>query len=303
MAIFSFKYIIVLLFVSTTLYTHFRGKKRLPFIRQLVNHSTFMSPINVFMYLFSKVPTDPFVDRKHFPELDIFRNNWQIIRDEAQALLKAGEVKNTDKSDDLGFNSFFKRGWKRFYLKWYKHELPSAQTLCPQTIALIRQAPSINAAMFTFLPAGGILNEHRDPYAGSLRYHLGIITPNNDACYIEVDGIRYSWRDGEDVLFDETYIHRAENKTDVDRLIFFCDVARPMGGRLSTAINRFFSTYIMSEAAAKNHDSEKVGFFNRLFRYYDGLYKAWRGIKKKDARVYYTLKYAAILLAIYLLLR
>ncbi len=30
------------------------------------------------------------------------------------------------------------------------------------------------------------------------------------AVFIEVDGERYSWRDGEGVLFDETYIHYAE---------------------------------------------------------------------------------------------
>jgi beta-hydroxylase len=28
----------------------------------------------------------------------------------------------------------------------------------------------------------------------------------------DVDGQRYSWRDGESVVFDETYIHYAENK-------------------------------------------------------------------------------------------
>lgn len=302
-SLFSFKYLLVLLFTLSTLYTHFRGKKRLRFIRQLTNHSTIMAPINVFMYLFSKVPTTPFLDRRQFPELDLFKDNWQVIREEAQELLRQGEVKGTQNSDDLGFNSFFKRGWKRFYLKWYKHELASAQELCPKTMALIRQVPCINAAMFTFLPSGGVLNEHRDPYAGSLRYHLGIITPNNDACYIEVDGIRYSWRDGEDVLFDETYIHSAANDTSVDRLIFFCDVARPMRNKFATAVNRFFGYYLMSEAVTQNHSTEKVGVFNRIFRYYDGLYKSWRNVKKTDARIYYTLKYTAILLIAYLLLR
>ncbi len=38
---------------------------------------------------------------------------------------------------------------------------------------------------------------------------------------------RYSWRDGESVVFDETYIHYAENKTDQNRIIFFADVERP----------------------------------------------------------------------------
>ncbi len=65
--------------------------------------------------------------------------------------------------------------------------------------------------MFAELPVGGVLNPHRDPYAGSLRYHLGLITPNDDRCYIDVDGERYSWRDGQGVVFDETFIHTARN--------------------------------------------------------------------------------------------
>ena len=67
--------------------------------------------------------------------------------------------------------------------------------------------------MFALLPPGGKLNRHRDPFAGSLRYHLGLVTPNSDTCRIYVDGEPYSWRDGEDLMFDETFIHSAENAT------------------------------------------------------------------------------------------
>jgi beta-hydroxylase len=82
--------------------------------------------------------------------------------------------------------------------------------------------------MFALLPPGGRLVAHRDPCAGSLRYHLGLVTPNADTCKIFIDGEPYFWKDGEDVLFDETYIHYAENKSDVTRMILFCDVERPM---------------------------------------------------------------------------
>jgi len=111
-------------------------------------------------------------------------------------------IKAADNHDDLGFNSFFKYGWKRFYLKWYGTAHPSAAELCPQSVAILKSIPTIKAAMFAELPPGGKLNRHRDPYAGSLRYHLGLVTPNDDACYIEVDGERHSWRDGQGVVFD-----------------------------------------------------------------------------------------------------
>jgi beta-hydroxylase len=104
--------------------------------------------------------------------------------------------------------------------------------------------PTVHAALFAFLPPGGKLAEHRDPYAGSLRYHLGLITPNSDACRILVDGQPYAWRDGEDVVFDATYIHRADNRTDQARLILFCDVERPLKTSAMRALNRFVAHHV-----------------------------------------------------------
>jgi beta-hydroxylase len=64
-------------------------------------------------------------------------------------------------------------------------------------VELVNQIPGIKAAMFTSLPPGARLVRHRDPFAGSIRYHLGLVTPNSDDCFIEVDGERRSWHDGE----------------------------------------------------------------------------------------------------------
>ena len=61
------------------------------------------------------------------------------IRDEGLALIAMRKIKAADKNDDAGFNSFFKYGWKRFYLKWYEAQHPSAETLCPNTVALLRE--------------------------------------------------------------------------------------------------------------------------------------------------------------------
>ncbi len=191
------KIVIAALFVACVLYIHFRGKVRARWSRQLLDHSSFMAPINVVMYMFSKVPTTPFLDPgKEFPQLEPLRQNWQMIRDEALALRDAQKIAASSTFNDAGFNSFFRRGWKRFYLKWYGPSHPSAKTLCPKTTALIESIPDVRAAMFAQLPPGSELRPHRDPFAGSLRLHLGLSTPNDDACYIEVDGIKKSWRDG-----------------------------------------------------------------------------------------------------------
>lgn len=127
--------IIVAVFLLSFLYTYYRGKERLKASRQLFDHSTFLAPVNMFMTGFSKLPNQPFFDVAQFPELKPLQDNWQVIREEAIQL--QSQIKAAEKNNDAGFNTFFKRGWKRFYLKWYQDSHPSAQQLWPKTVALL----------------------------------------------------------------------------------------------------------------------------------------------------------------------
>jgi beta-hydroxylase len=275
------KLALVSIYLLSVFHIHFRGKVRLPFMRQLFDHSSFMAPINWFMHTFSRVPSKPYLPLDQFKELEPLAANWQVIRAEAEALRALQKIKAAEQNDDAGFNSFFKNGWKRFYLKWYDASHPSAEQLCPQTYALLKSIPSVKAAMFAELPPGGKLNPHRDPFAGSLRYHLGLATPNDDRCFIDVDGERHSWRDGQGVMFDETYIHWAINGSESDRIILFCDVERPMRFGWAQAINRFLGRTMMTAASSPNETGDQTGLVSKLFKisFYMGQYrrryKAW----------------------------
>jgi len=296
------KFIVLYLFLLPSLYMHFRGRARLPLLRQIGNHATLMAPYNVLMYAFSAVPTRAYLDLKHFPELARLRDNWQLIREEAQVLMGGGGLKAASDHVDIGFNSFFQRGWRRFYLKWYDTPPPTAQQLCPRTVALLESIPSVNAAMFALLPPGARLNLHRDPSAASLRYHLGIITPNSDACYINVDGQSYSWRDGQDVMFDETYLHFAENNTDQTRLILFCDIERPLHTVLVRWINRQFERFVLRAAATQNDETEHVGWINRVYQPIGLIKDQLKRLKQMNKPLFNAAKYlliAAILYAIF----
>jgi len=293
------KFIVLYVFVFSSLYLHFRGRLRLPILRQIGNHSTLLAPYNVLMYAFSAVPTRPFLDMKNFPEMAVLRENWETIRDEARALLGAGGLKAASDHVDIGFNSFFQRGWRRFYLKWYDVPPPSALALCPKTVALLQSIPSVNAAMFALLPPGARLNEHRDPSAASLRYHLGLITPNSNDCFINVDGEPYSWRDGQDVMFDETYLHFAENRTDMARLILFCDVERPLYGAPMRALNRLFERVFLRAAATQNNEAEDIGWINRLYKPI-GVVKEWlKRAKAINKSAFNACKYLLIIALLY----
>lgn len=297
--LFSWKFIVVYVFLFATLYVHFRGKERRPVLRQIGDHNTLIAPYNLFMYWFSAVPAKPILNVADFPELRKLRDNWQVIREEAIRLLNQGRIAAATGHNDLGFNSFFKNGWKRFYLKWYDAPLPSALEHCPKTVELLAQVPNVHGAMFALLPPGGKLNPHRDPFAGSLRYHLGLITPNDDKCRIYIDGNMYSWRDGQDIVFDETYVHSAANDTDQTRVIMFCDVERPLRTPILRAINRFVSNTLVRAAATQNVPTENVGLLNRLYAL-TGQGGDWLDqLKRKNRRVFKIGKYLLIALVAY----
>jgi beta-hydroxylase len=276
----------------STVYVHFRGRERLRLGRQLGDHSTYLAPYNVLMYAGSAVPNRPVIPLEEFPELAKLNENWQTIRDEAVRLFDEGFIRAAAKNNDWGFYSFFKSGWKRFYLKWYDDFLPSARALCPQTVELLNSIPSVHGAMFAMLPPGGKLGAHRDPFAGSLRYHLGLVTPNSDKCRILVDGVPCVWRDGEAFMFDETFIHSAENATETNRIILFCDVERPMKYSFMTAMNRWVSHHIVKASATQNVDGEQVGVLNKVFGRLYEVHLFGRRIKEWNRRVYYALKYS-----------
>ncbi len=292
--VFAPRFVLLCIFVLCAVFVHFRGRIRHRFTRQLTDHSTIMAPLNALLYAFSAVPNRPLLDVHQFPELNLLRENWRTIREEGLKLFDEGYIRAAAKYNDLGFNSFFRTGWKRFYLKWYDNPLPSARTLCPKTVDLVQSIPTVHGAMFALLPPGGRLVAHRDPYAGSLRYHLGLVTPNADTCRIFIDGEPYFWKDGEDMLFDETYIHYAENKSDVTRLILFCDVERPMTVGLIARFNRFMANTLVRASKTQNVEGEPVGILNRAFGYFYRVRLVGKRLKARNRFAYYAVKFAML---------
>jgi beta-hydroxylase len=290
--LFAPQLVVLYAFAASAAYVHFRGRERLRLGRQIFDHSTFVAPYNVLMYLFSAVPNRPVLPLELFPELKKLSDNWQTIRDEGLRLFDEGFIREAVNNNDWGFYSFFRSGWKRFYLKWYEDFLPSAQRLCPKTVALLQSIPTVHGAMFTMLPPGAKLGAHRDPFAGSLRFHLGLKTPNSEDCHMFVDGVKCVWRDGEGFVFDETFIHRVENKTDQHRLILFCDVERPMKFAVMAKVNRWVSEHIVKASATQNVEGEKVGALNRAFSHLYEIHALGRRLKNWNRTVYYGVKYS-----------
>jgi beta-hydroxylase len=103
------------------------------------------------------------------------------------------------------------------------------------------------------------------------------------------------------VIFDETFIHQAENRTDVERLILFCDVERPMRAGFARSFNHWFGRHVVAAASSPNEPGDRTGVNNRLFFLSDRAgqlrrrFKAWNRTAYKVTKAGLTVALVAAL--------
>ena len=205
---------------------------------------------NKVFALTSKVPLRPFYrDIFILNEALVIWNNFEIFRDEVKHVYKNFKtIKN-----DMYFQNIVKTEpeWTRLYLSWNNRIDPIGRKLCPKSTSIINSMPNVKTAMFSVLKPGANILPHTGPYRGCLRLHMGLITPNSDDCFIVSNGEKYSWKDGEVILLDDSYIHYVVNNTNEYRVILFCDIVRPMnfiGNALNNYVLNKFGKYTHRES-------------------------------------------------------
>lgn len=177
------------------------------------------------------VKNPPIVDIKAIlPHADLLKENWQTIRKELELILKQykEDIPRFHEVDKIQRPISANDGipWRTFVLKAYGNWIDDQVKLAPKTAALIAQIPEIKSAMFSILEPGKHIPYHRGFYKGIYRYHLGLIVPKEGECYIMNGGVKYAWKEGEDILFDDTYRHAVWNNTNETRVVLFGDVLR-----------------------------------------------------------------------------
>jgi len=135
------RYVIFFIFVASAIYVYFRWRVRFGVVRSLTDYQVLLAQVNTLLYLVSKVKAGAFIPVSQFPELKTIQDNWEIVRQEALSLQEGGSITAATGYNDIGFNSFFRTGWKRFHLCWYGKEVPSAQAKCPKTVAILKSIP------------------------------------------------------------------------------------------------------------------------------------------------------------------
>jgi beta-hydroxylase len=294
---------IIAVYAASFTYLYRRCRDHLPLKKYLSNHVLMFAPLNFLFTFFMAGGPKPTFAASAVPGLDRLKANYPAIRAEAKALLDNGIFQRPPAADEPGYNTFEQGGWRLYPIKWYSDECrSSAVSACPETCAIVNSIPAVRSAMFTVLPPGARLGRHHDPVASSLRYHLGLVTPNSNQCALTLDGVDYPWGDGEELLFDQTYLHSAVNRTATPRVILFCDVEKT---QLRGVIKRLADA-VDYGLVAKMTGANDGGQLSWLSWAYKPIYRL-RALVKKEIKprsllAYNVIKFGAIalvLLALY----
>jgi beta-hydroxylase len=291
--------IVGVVYIGSFSYLYLRCRDHLPIHKYLSNHVLLFAPLNFLFTFFQKGQPKAVLDTNTVPGLDQLKANYPVIRQEAKALLDAGVFRRPPATDEPGYNSFEKGGWRAHPLKWYTKQCNSAALqMCPETCAIVDSIPAVKAAMFTVLPPGAHLGRHHDPVASSLRYHLGLLTPNSDQCSMTLDGVPYSWRDGEDLLFDQTYLHSIVNKTDIVRVVLFCDVEKTQLNAFVKPLAEAVNYHVVAKLSGE-HEKNKLSWLSRAYKpIYQARSYVKEKIKPRSLVAYNIIKFGTIVLAL-----
>jgi len=215
----------------------------------------------------SLVSSTPVITNTVFPWVAQLEAAYRGIRTELDALLERPEdipafhqISPDEKRISKG------NSWKTFALYVYGHRVDDNCALCPHTAAVLDTLPGMRTAMFSILAPHYHIPPHKGPTRAVIRAHLALKVPTDrEKVWIRVDDQILHWKEGEVVLFDDSYEHEVRNDTDETRAVLFIDIDRPMD-RIGTLFNRVIVRLIQASAYVKQ-PLKNLAVWNREHRY------------------------------------
>ena len=197
--------------------------------------------MNYILSLFYRNP--PFIHDYHtiFPaSLKIEKNAGAII-DEFLSYTKEHTpscLRETNHGFKIETNSTPENCWRAIHLKKIGKINTSMEPYFPTTIQSIKD-PQIHNAFFSILDPGVEIPPHVGYYKGYLRYHLGVVIPENtnEKAYLVCGGEKYIWKTYEGVVFDDLYLHHVKNPTHQKRVVLYLDIKRKSDSSLVRGFN------------------------------------------------------------------
>ena len=178
---------------------------------------------------YSAVGNPPVFPTDTFPWAREIEAEWRLIRAELdRVLVRKGDLPAFHEISNEVRSISADRDWKTFFLCGYGIRSEAAIRECPETWRLLQKIPGLKSAMFSIFEPGKHLPPHRGPYNGVLRFHLGLIVPDDpDRIGMRVHDQLCHWKEGEALIFDDAFEHEAWNHSDKVRVVLFVDFEKP----------------------------------------------------------------------------
>lgn len=213
-------------------------------------------PLNTIAALVLRTPRfwDPLVLE---PKLQLLLDKFPEIRAEAI------QVKQLPKFSNFSGQGRIAEGENWSVFPFFSNgEINEANCLsCPILSSIILQIPSIRLAMLSVMDECYI-KPHCGYTKSVLRVHLTLLAEGDGERYITVGGENYSWKEGELVAFDDTYLHSVTNKVKGKRVVLFLDVDRPYSTSIGTLFGKlmrflFEHSHVVKSLAKLQETKEK----------------------------------------------
>jgi aspartate beta-hydroxylase len=122
--------------------------------------------------------------------------------------------------------------WEAFFFYRRGRRYETNHRRCPDTsevlesIDLCRIADQAPEILFSVLRPGSHINAHHGVTNVRLVMHLPLVVPRDCALNL-VDHGEHHWEEGRPVMFDDTYLHEAWNRSDSTRIVLLMDCWNP----------------------------------------------------------------------------
>ncbi len=168
----------------------------------------------------------------HFPGAQELRDNFKAFQAEAVAIA-TGRPLPANHEIMPHQKTFFDHDqipWRMVTLRAYSFDYPENQAEMPLMQDFLDRHPEVVSAAVSVFPAGKHLRPHKGPFRGVWRYHLAYLVEELEngitAAELTIDGKTYHLKEGDDLLWDDTFMHEAINRSANPRVVLLLDVYR-----------------------------------------------------------------------------
>ena len=211
-------------------------------------------------------PTPPISDDLlgEFPEAAELRGNFAAFRAEALEISTGHKlpINHEIMPEQRHFFEHDRIPWQMVPLRAYGFDYPENLARMPLMADFLRRNPHVVSATISVFPGGKHLRPHKGPFKGVWRYHLAYLVQDlgegRTSAELTIDGRQVFLREGDDLLWDDTYMHEARNRSDSPRIVLLLDVMR------------------------KDHPWY-LAPVSKFVMWITGVMQSWRGTRKKAA--------------------